>query len=235
MQNNPVRENRSFLSAAEQRLIKWLLPRIPASVSPLALTGVGVAGACLAALALIACNWSNGWLAVLAVGVGLNWFGDSLDGSLARYRGIERPRFGFLIDHTCDLFSQLIIIVAFGFSSYLSVFSALIILICYFLFSSYTYIRTSRQRVHQMAYIGVGATEFRLLMIAYPLLAATLGVRVPSLGAFATIDLVIVLLAIIAVFSLAIKAVDDARELARQESVELREIVVTSELVKNKR
>ena len=59
------------------------------------------------------------------VGVALNWFGDSLDGSLARYRREERPRFGFLVDHTCDLFSQILIIVAFGLSPFLSLVSAL--------------------------------------------------------------------------------------------------------------
>lgn len=214
MRNEPVRENRSFIAAEEQRLIRWFLNRMPSFVTPLILTGIGAAGAFIAAFALIACNWSNAWLVVLAIGITLNWFGDSLDGSLARHRGIERPRFGFLVDHTCDLFSQLVIIVAFGLSPFLSLFSALIVLICYFLFSSYTYIRAATQRVHQMAYIGVGATEFRMLMIAYPALAAYLGVHEPHLGNLSTIDLAIVILAIIAVLSLARKAILDARELA---------------------
>jgi len=229
---NPIRENRSFFASLEQRLIRWLLPRIPGSVTPLMLTGVGVAGAAVAALALIACNESSGWLFVLALGVGLNWFGDSLDGSLARYRGVERPRFGFLIDHTCDLFSQLFIIIAFGLSPYRTLLSALIVLICYFLFSSYTYIRASTQRVHQMAYIGVGATEFRMLMIAYPLLAASLGVREPLLGALSTIDEIIIILAVIAVLSLAIKAFEDARNLAQQEALEQIEAEAPTEFVR---
>lgn len=187
---------------------------MPSFVTPLTLTGFGMIGSVIASIALIACNWSNAWLIVLAFGVTMNWIGDSLDGSLARYRGIERPRFGFLVDHTCDLFSQLLIIVAFGLSPFLSLFSALIILICYFLFSSYTYIRAATQRVHQMAYIGVGATEFRILMITYPLLAVLFGVHEPHLGNPTTIDFAIVILAVIAVISLAVKAVVDARELA---------------------
>jgi phosphatidylglycerophosphate synthase len=217
MSIEPLRENRSFLAEGEQRAIRWCLGRMPNFVTPLALTIFGMAGSLIAASALIACNWSNAWLIVLAIGVTMNWFGDSLDGSLARYRGIERPRFGFLVDHTCDLFSQLLIIVAFGLSPFLSLFSALIVLICYFLFSSYTYIRAATQRVHQMAYIGVGATEFRILMIAYPTIAALFGVREPHLGNLTTIDLAIVILAVIAVISLALKAIVDARNLARLE------------------
>jgi phosphatidylglycerophosphate synthase len=214
MPSDPIRENRSFFAAGEQQLIRWFVVRIPIYVTPLFLTGIGVSGSVLASIALIGCNWSNAWLAALTIGVSLNWFGDSLDGSLARYRGIERPRFGFLVDHTCDLFSQLIIIISFGLSPYLSVFSALIILICYFLFSSYTYIRAATQRIHQMAYIVLGATEFRMLMIAYPLIAARFGVHEHRFGSLSTIDLAIVVLAIVAVSSLGLKAFFDARKLA---------------------
>ena len=82
-------------------------------------------------------------LAAVVVGVALNWFGDSLDGSLARYRHTERPRFGFLVDHTCDLFSQILIIVAFALSPFLTLVSALVVLLCYLLFSAYTYIRAA--------------------------------------------------------------------------------------------
>jgi phosphatidylglycerophosphate synthase len=215
--NQPVRENRSFFAAGEQKLIRLLVSQLPSYVTPLLLTGIGVAGSFLASLALIACNWSNVWLAALTFGIALNWFGDSLDGSLARYRGVERPRFGFLVDHTCDLFSQLLIIVSFGFSPYLSVFSALIILICYLFFSAYTYIRAATQRIHQMAYIGIGATEFRILMIVYPLIAATLDVHEEHFGGLTKIDIAIALLAIIAILSLALKALVDARELANLE------------------
>ena len=144
--------------------------------------------------------------------------GDSLDGSLARYRREERPRFGFLVDHTCDLFSQLLIIVAFGFSPYLSLVSALIVLLCYLLFSAYTYIRAATQHVHQMAYIGVGATEFELLMILWPIVAATLGLREPLVSSdLSKTDDVILVMAAMAVCGLFCKAVVDAAEIARIE------------------
>jgi len=148
----------------------------------------------------------------------MNWFGDSLDGSLARYRREERPRFGFLVDHTCDLFAQIIVIVAFGLSPFLSLVSALVVLLCYLLYSAYTYIRAATQRLHQMAYIGVGATEFRILMIVYACAAATFGVKEGLVGPLSGIDIAIILMAAMAVVGLGFKAVGDARIVAAAEN-----------------
>ncbi|MDE2363476.1 MAG: CDP-alcohol phosphatidyltransferase family protein [Hyphomicrobiales bacterium] len=219
--SNPRRHNRSFLAANEQSLIRWILPRLPAQVKSLHLTAIGLVGSVAAAFALVACNWTPLWLIVVALGVAINWFGDSLDGSLARYRQEERPRFGFLVDHTCDLVSQLLIIVAFGFSPYLSLVSALTILLCYLLFSAYTYIRAATQHVHQMSYIGVGATEFRILMIVWPVTAAAFGVHEPLVSGLSKIDFVILALAFMAICGLLGKAVLDAVEIARDEQTAL--------------
>lgn len=186
-------------------------------MTSLHLTAIGLAGSFLASLALIACNRSGKWVIVVAVGIAMNWFGDSLDGSLARYRKEERPRFGFLVDHTCDLFSQIFLIVAFGLSPFLSLISALTILLCYVLFSAYTYIRAAAHRIHQMAYIGVGATEFRIIMVVWAVVGVTFGLREPMVQGFSNLDLVIFVLAGFAVIGLAVKATIDAQEVAREE------------------
>lgn len=186
-------------------------------MTSLHLTAIGLAGSFLASLALIACNRSGKWVIVVAVGIAMNWFGDSLDGSLARYRKEERPRFGFLVDHTCDLFSQIFLIVAFGLSPFLSLISALTILLCYLLFSAYTYIRAAAHRIHQMAYIGVGATEFRIIMVVWAVVGVTFGLREPMVQGFSNLDLVIFVLAGFAVIGLAVKATIDAQEVAREE------------------
>ena len=217
VQIQPVRRNRSFLADAEQALIRWILPKIPHLTTSLHLTGVGMAGSLMAALGLIACNWSFAFLPVVIFGVALNWFGDSLDGSLARFRHEERPRFGFLVDHTCDLFSQILIIVAFGLSPFLSLVSALVILLCYLLFSAYTYIRAAAHHVHQMSYIGVGATEFRILMIVWACAGAALGLKEPLLGALTRIDIAVLSMGVMAVFGLGYKASIDARMIAATE------------------
>ena len=214
---NPTRRNRSFLAEGEQALIRWILPQIPSSMTSLHLTGVGMAGSFVAATALVGCNWSYAFLPAVIVGVALNWFGDSLDGSLARYRREERPRFGFLVDHTCDLFSQILIIVAFGLSPFLSLVSALVVLLCYLLFSAYTYIRAAAHHIHQMSYIGLGATEFRILMIVWACLGVALDLREPLLGALTRIDGAILSLGAMAVVGLGVKAFGDARAIAESE------------------
>ena len=211
--SQPVRVNRSFLSRGEQWLIRWILPRLPESVSSLDLTILGVFGAALTAIALVGCNLSLWFYPLVVVGVAMNWFGDSLDGSLARYRKDERPRFGFLVDHTCDLFAQILIIVAFGISPFLSLLSAFVILLCYMLFSAYTYIRATVQKIHQMTYIGVGATEFRILMIVWPAVAVAADLNEPLVGPLSRLDLSIMILGALAVLGLGIKAIRDAREI----------------------
>jgi phosphatidylglycerophosphate synthase len=218
---NPKRSNGSFLADSEQRAIKWIIPRIPADISSLHLTILGMIGSLVAAIALVGCNFSCLWLPFVVFGVALNWFGDSLDGSLARFRKEERPRFGFLVDHTCDLFSQIILIVAFGLSPFLSLVSALIVLLCYLLFSAYTYIRAAAHHIHQMSYIGVGATEFRILMIVWAFFGAIFGIREPLVKGLSRLDISILLLAFFAVVGLAYKALTDARTVAAEESAGL--------------
>ncbi|MGO9430510.1 CDP-alcohol phosphatidyltransferase family protein [Rhodoblastus sp.] len=215
------RKNSSFLAHSEQKLIQWILPRIPARTTSLHLTGFGMVGSFAAAVALIGCNWSHLWLPIVALGISINWFGDSLDGALARFRNEERPRFGFLVDHTCDLFSTIMLIVAFGFSPFLSLVAALSVLLCYLLFSSYTYIRAAAHHVHQMSYLGLGGTEFRILMIGWSYLAAFLEVRQPLVNGLSGLDIGILALAAIAVVALATKAIGDARDVAFEENMGL--------------
>ena len=215
---SPERRNASFLAVAEQQVIRAILPRIPKSITSMHLTIIGLFGAFLCSASLIACNWSLAWTPLFMLGVALNWFGDSLDGSLARYRNEERPRFGFLVDHTCDLFAQIAMIVSFGLSPFLSLVSSLTILLCYLLFSAYTYIRAAAHHVHQMAYIGVGATEFRILMIVWGAIGAATGIHEPLVSGLSTIDISILVLAAFAIVGLGLKAFRDARDVAAEES-----------------
>ena len=214
----PKRQNRSFLAELEQKLIRWILLRIPRPVTSMHLTMLGLFGAFIASVALIGCNWSLWCLPTVVVGIALNWFGDSLDGSLARFRQEERPRFGFLVDHTCDLFSQIMLIVAFGFSPFLSLIAAFTVLLCFLLFSAYTYIRAAAQHVHQMSYIGVGATEFRILMIGWAIFGSAAHLKEPLVGSLSALDISILVLAGCAVVGLSVKAITDARQVALEES-----------------
>jgi phosphatidylglycerophosphate synthase len=227
---SPRRHNQSFLAAREKQIIAFLIELFPQSVTPNHLTVVGLLGAVMTATALIGCNWLPAFDMFIPIGILLNWLGDSLDGSLARHRQIERPRFGFLVDHTSDLFAQILVIIGFGLSPFFSLTSSLLVLICYLVFSAYTYIRACTHHVHQMAYIGIGATEFRLLMLIWPFIASLIG---PGLFVHAVLDLsrldfVVAVLGGFAFVGLAWKAYFDAREIAAEEGSRPFQVVATA-------
>jgi len=136
---------------------------------------------------------------------------------LSLHRKEESSRFG-LSDHLNDLFSQISIIVAFGMSPFLSLKSAFIILFCYLFFSAYTYLRAAAGRVQQMAYIGLGTTEFRILMIVWAIVADAIGIDETVVDGVSRLDAAIMLLAILAVCGLVIKVVRDAQRIAADEN-----------------
>jgi archaetidylinositol phosphate synthase len=193
-----ARVNRSILAKKEQEVISFFLLCIPANVAPIHLTILGLVGAGITSMGLLACNFSSVFVIFVIFGLFLHWFGDSLDGSLARFRQMERPRFGFLVDHGSDLIAMTIIIISFGFSPFLTPPSALVVLCLYLLFSSYTYIKVAVEQVHQLAYGGLGGTEFRMLMASWALVATAMGPRVHSseFAGIPTVDLVMGIMAL---------------------------------------
>jgi archaetidylinositol phosphate synthase len=172
------RINRGLLAEPERRTLRWLAERTPEWVKPDHLTTLGVAGSVLVLLGFVGANLSPFYLTATIVGLFLNWFGDSLDGTLARYRQIERPRFGYFIDHSCDLISQTLVFIGLGLSPYFTLFSALLALSMYFLMSSYTYLKVVVLNTHQLSYGGMGATELRVAIGCWGLIAIWVG---PSL------------------------------------------------------
>ena len=209
--------HQSFLAPAEQRFVHAIIGELPESVTPLQLTRIGMFGALVAAVALVGSCWSALWMPLIPLGVFLNWFGAALDGPLALHRQTANPRLG-LVEHTYDLFSQILIIIAFGFSPFLSIESACIVLICYLLFSAYTYIRAIARHVQQMAYIGLGATEFRILMVVWPFAAHAMGIDETADVGVSRLDAAIMILAAFAICGLVIKALSDARRVAVDEN-----------------
>jgi phosphatidylglycerophosphate synthase len=163
--------NGSVLAAAEQRLLKAIVTRLPPWTTPDHLTAIGLVGAAATAAGFVLCHWSAWFLIPVVGGLFANWFGDSLDGSLARHREIERPRYGFLLDHSSDLIAQSLIVVGLGASPYFTMPSALFVLSLYLLMSSYTYLRVATEGIHRLSYGGMGATEFRILVAAWSVVA----------------------------------------------------------------
>jgi archaetidylinositol phosphate synthase len=164
------RSNTSLLAACERRLLAYLVKRLPQRTTPDHLTLFGLIGSAVTCAGFILCAATPYALVLVELGLLANWFGDSLDGSLARHRQIERPRYGFFIDHSSDLLAQSLIIVGLGLSPYFTLASALFVLSVYMLMSSYTYLRAAVEGLHRLAYGGMGATEFRILVGAWALL-----------------------------------------------------------------
>lgn len=188
-----VRINESFLAIAEKAALMALVRRLPGFVTPDHLTAIGLLGAMLTAAGYLACWFSNWFLILIVFGLFLNWFGDSLDGTLARFRKIERPHYGYFIDHSTDLIAQTLIVIGLGLSPYFSLASSLLVLSLYLLMSSYTYLRVVTESVHRLSYGGMGATEFRILLACWPIIAASIGPETINgrIGSIAGLDVVI--------------------------------------------
>ena len=170
-----VRVNNSFLATHERSALQWLAARTPSAVTPDHLTLLGLGGAFLVLAGFVASRASPWFVSLAILGLSLNWLGDSLDGTLARYRKIERPDFGYFLDHSCDLISQTFIFVGLGLSPYFTLFSALLALSMYLLMTSFTYLKVLILKTHHLSYYGMGATELRLLLIAWALFAMWCG------------------------------------------------------------
>jgi len=210
---DPLRRGHSFLYDLERRFKLAFVKDLPDWVRPAHLSALGAAAAVIVALALLG---SHSWPALIwliPAAMTLNWLGLSLDLPLARLRGEEAPGAG-MAHHLGEIFSHLLIIVAYGFSPFLTMRAATIILVCYLLFSSYTYIRAATRHVEQMAYIGIGVTEFRILLAIWPFIAVALGVPESLDDRLPAIDVAIMALGFFAVIGLVAKLFLDGRKIA---------------------
>jgi len=159
------RVNDILLGPLERPALQWLSAHMPAWVTPDILTAIGVLGAFLISIGYILSNIDRNYLWLSTFGFVVNWFGDSLDGTLARYRHIERPKFGFFIDHTTDTFSQALIFLGLGLSPYVSFNVASMALIGYLMLGILAYVRTSVVGEFKISYGKLGPTEIRVIAI----------------------------------------------------------------------
>lgn len=160
-----VRINKILLGPLERPVLNWLAERMPAWVTPDKLTALGFLATILTAVSYYLTNFSPGFLWLASFGMLLNWFGDSLDGTLARFRKIERPRYGFFIDHTMDGIGEVLVFFGIGLSPYVDFRVACIALVGYMLMSNMVYITTYVNGVFRISYLGLGPTEVRLIAI----------------------------------------------------------------------
>ena len=160
-----TRENDILLGFLERPALNWLAAHMPNWVTPDVLTWIGIIASILIFISYALTNVSRYFLLLASFGFILNWFGDSLDGTLARYRHIERPRYGFLIDHYVDAISAVLIFIGLGVSPYVDLVVASMGAIAYLLLSIMVYLITYVTGVFQITNAKIGPTEIRLLAI----------------------------------------------------------------------
>jgi len=160
------------------RFEAWALPRmaraLPSWVMPDHLTGLGLLASTGIAVAYILTNRNPNWLWAVNLLLVIQWYGDSLDGTLARVRRIERPRYGYYLDHLTDAYSTLAIGLGLGFSPYMLLSVGLAISIGYLLLSVNVYLETHVFGEFRLGHGLLGPTEARLLLIAVNTLALLL-------------------------------------------------------------
>ena len=159
------RIQKNLLAAPERRLLNWLCSILPQWVTPDKLTSLGVFGAVATFIGYAASGYSKTWLWLAIIGYFLQWFGDSLDGSLARYRRIERPSYGYFIDHSCDGLVTLLILGGMGFSPFVRVDVAMFAVVGYLLLSIHAYLAARVMGEFKLSYGIAGPTELRFLLI----------------------------------------------------------------------
>ncbi|MBR1705472.1 MAG: CDP-alcohol phosphatidyltransferase family protein [Bacteroidales bacterium] len=168
----------SILNPYEKKALVWLAERMPAWVNSDMLTFVGFLGACIIAAGYALSNLGLNWLWLASFGFLVNWFGDSLDGSLARVRNTQRKIYGFYIDHNVDVINETIMIIGVGLSPLVNLTFTMAVLVNYLMLSVYVYINCHLKGEMRLTYGGLGPTEFRLIVV----IVNTLFIYIPWLS-----------------------------------------------------
>jgi phosphatidylglycerophosphate synthase len=158
------RLHENLLAGAEKRALVWLARRLPESVGPDHLTLLGFSAQVMAGAGYALSRGSRYWLLAVIGFLFLNWLGDSLDGTLARVRNRQRPRYGFYVDHMIDSFGSLALMGGLALSGYMHPAIAIGLLIAFLLLSIQSYLATYTLGEFQLSFWSFGPTELRLLL-----------------------------------------------------------------------
>ncbi len=215
-----VREHRSLLAAPEKRVLVWIAARLPRWLTPDHLTLLGLASMLVAGLAYWAARWTPWTLPIVVVALAANWFGDSLDGTLARVRNRQRPRYGYYVDHVIDIVGALFLLGGLALSGHMSALVALGLLVAYLMVSAEVFLATHAQGVFRLSSFGFGPTELRIVL-AIGTLCLFADPRVPlgSLGAFRLFDVGGVVAIVGLALSLVVSAARNTRALYLAETL----------------
>jgi archaetidylinositol phosphate synthase len=210
-----TREKTFLLARPEGRVLEWIARRLPAWVMPDHLTALGVLAAVGIAAAYALSNQDPVWLWAASGLLVVHWLGDSLDGTLARVRKTERPRYGYYLDHLVDAIATALIGIGLGLSPYMLLATGLVVVIAYLVLSINTYLEANALGVFSLGYGRLGPTEARVGLVAINSVLA-LGVVPTALG-MGLLDFVVLGIAAVMIGALGVRAFRNLRELARLE------------------
>jgi archaetidylinositol phosphate synthase len=159
------RVNRSLTAAAEKRALTWMAERVPQWITSDRLTALGLVAQILAGAFYVLARYNKYALLGVVACIVLNWFGDSMDGTLARVRNQQRPRYGFYVDHMVDILGATALMCGLGLSGYVHWPVAIAMLVAFLLLSAESYLATYTLECFQMSQGIFGPTEIRILLI----------------------------------------------------------------------
>ena len=203
------RQKTFLLARPEARVLEWIARRLPSRVLPDHLTLLALAASGGIAVAYALSGHGPGWLIAACGLLVIHWLGDSLDGTLARVRKIERPTYGYYVDHLADAVATAAIGIGLGLSPYLGLATGLLLVVAYLVLSINTYLETHAFGVFSLGYGRLGPTEARLGLIALTALLA-LGVPLP-------LDALVIGAVAVMLAGLAIRAGKNLKVLAARE------------------
>ena len=160
-----IRIQTSILNGVEKKALIFLANRQPQWMTSNILTVIGMIGAIIISLGYILSRINLNYLWISSLGFVINWYGDSLDGTLARVRNRQRPVFGYYLDHTMDIVNELFIFIGLGLSDLIHFELSLLLFIAYLMLTVNVSINAHLKKEFKLTYSGLGPTEFRVVAI----------------------------------------------------------------------
>lgn len=211
------RIQQNLLARLERRALNWLCSRMPPAVTPDSLTAIGMVGALMVFSGYLCSNIGDGWLWLSIAGYVVHWFGDSMDGSLARFRKIERPRYGYFLDHSCDGLATVLVLVGIGLSRYVALEVALVALVGYLLLSIHAFLSVRVINEMKLSYLNAGPTELRLILVALTLTMIAAGSEPILFDVLTGFDLFVGAVGVLLIVLFVIQTIRIARRLNTEE------------------
>jgi archaetidylinositol phosphate synthase len=208
----------SITSRLERKALLWMAARMPSWINSDHLTLLGFAAMFMAGASYLLARWNPAGLLLATLCLALNWFGDSLDGTIARVRNCQRPRYGFYVDHMIDSFGAIFLMGGLGLSGYVDWRIAMCMLVAFLLLSIESYLASYTLGIFRLSFAKFGPTEIRILLgLGNVVLWLHPNARVPG-ASYRLFDLGGAVAAIAMIVMATIAAIWHTRVLYRQET-----------------